>query len=73
MGHSWREMDPQGAAEHDARLTRRTKNYKAIQKLPLSDLTLGELLTLIERGARHYDLDDDMLQVLASRMKQIKR
>jgi hypothetical protein len=36
MGHSWREIDPEGAAEHDRRLARHAQLARQIETLPLS-------------------------------------
>ncbi len=60
MGHSWREMDPKGADEHDRRIERRNRIWTRLENLPLSCFTFGEFRILRrfieERGYSETDL-----------------
>jgi hypothetical protein len=43
MGHTWREMDPVGAEEHDRRMDRKSDLKKRIKGMSLGEFTVNEL------------------------------
>lgn len=43
MGHTWREMDPEGAAAHDQYFKRLHALREKLSDVPLSEFTVGEL------------------------------
>ncbi len=63
MGHSWREMDPAGAAEHERRIHRLLTLRKKLEDLSLSNFTVGDFEALYRvmgvnthKDAREEDL-----------------
>lgn len=63
MGHSWRDMDPAGAAEHDRRIDRLRNLRKKLENMPLSNFSVGDLGALYRvmgvdthKDAREKDL-----------------
>jgi hypothetical protein len=58
MGHSWRDMDPAGAAESDRLGELADKLMKQIKKLPAENLTVGELLDILDVYRPKYDMHD---------------
>jgi hypothetical protein len=58
MGHSWREMDPKGAAESDRLGKLADELMKKIRKLPAENLTVGELLDILDVYRPKYDMHD---------------
>jgi hypothetical protein len=60
MGHSWRELDPQGAARHDAEINFKIKIKKAIANRSLGDFTCDDLsfLMKLQISANHISLDN---------------
>ncbi len=47
MGHSWREMDPQGALRHDELYERRTKILRRLEGVSLSAFQATDLPALL--------------------------
>ena len=47
MGHSWREMDPQGAAEHDAEIDLFLLAQKNARGRSLADFTAEDIPALM--------------------------
>lgn len=74
MGHSWREMDPQGAAAQDREIRRSQKLVSELYKVPLSELTVKDLnpilrVTGFDIMKRPYGSDFDYLE---GRLEEIK-
>jgi hypothetical protein len=47
MGHSWREMDPAGAAAHDDKLDRLSKLRETFEDLPFSMISSLPIKTIV--------------------------
>lgn len=72
MGHSWREMDPKGAEEHDKRIERSNRAWEGVKNIPLSFFTVGEYLSLnrfIEDAAS--DTDMKVVEKIIAKFKKL--
>lgn len=58
MGHSWRDMDPEGAARSDRLSELRSRLLKQVRAVKLKDLTVGHIMDLVEVLKPSYNLHD---------------
>lgn len=70
MGHTWREMDPAGAAAHDRRMDRLLNLRKKLENMSLSEFTAGELKSLYRVMGVGHDLLDDPNNEDMTRLEQ---
>lgn len=56
MGHSWREMDPTGAAEADDLIESKSKLIAQLENVPVRKLNVGDLIRLIDVLRPNYDM-----------------
>jgi hypothetical protein len=73
MGHSWREMDPAGAARHDSYIDRVRRVREAVKDIPLSKFTAGDFAALLNLAKYPYeDMSDENLDLLERRAAEEK-
>jgi len=71
MGHTYRELYPKEAKEHDDLIKRELILFEKMNSTPLFELTVGELVTYIETKNKFeitsYDLDE--IEEILNRVK----
>jgi hypothetical protein len=79
MGHFWRELDPGGAAEQDARIDRANKLRMGLKNISLSRFTVGELeavmklMGLFRNAAGQVGMHISDIQLLEAKLKKLRK
>lgn len=75
MGHTWRDMDPEGAAESDSSIESESKLMAQLENVPVRKLNMGDLIRLINVIRPKYDMhsfdraDEKTLQKIIKKAK----
>jgi hypothetical protein len=62
MGHSWREMCPGEAAEHDKRIERRRAAMEGMKAIKVGDVSIMEMIACI--AVAQGEDNDELLAVV---------
>jgi hypothetical protein len=77
MGHTWREIDPAGAAQHDVYWDRVHKLREAFKDVSLGEFTVGELPLIVRLQSLEHNsagtvkLYEPHLKALEEKLKKI--
>jgi hypothetical protein len=68
LGHSWRDLDPVGAAEQDARHALIFRLRELVRNKKLGEFEVEDLATLIKLFENASDLDVNKLQKFENKL-----
>lgn len=79
MGHYWRDMDPEGAAEQDRKYKRISEIRKKIGSMSLGEFTVDEfvavarILGLVRNSIGELEPDEEHLRLLEKKKRTVRR